>query len=326
MADIKKLIKNTNAYNLVRFDKLSGRLSHAYMLLSPDKANIKEYLKIFAKMIVCKSEEFCGICRECRLIDEEKLTDVKFYPASQGEKITADDVTEIVNDSFIKPYEGDKKIYVLTDASLMTPAGQNKLLKTLEEPSDGVYILIGATSEYAVLPTVKSRVKRLEIPLFSPEALFDALKEDCPDVDRLKLACANTDGTLGGAMALYSDDKFYKADDLAKELILNLNSSRDVLEVSTKISSSGVEIKDFLSVLETLFRDMAVYYTDGKLFNENLKDVFNKSSGFNRASALYALDKISEARRREFFNNNDTMLLEGLLLSILEGKYKWKKL
>ncbi|MBO5286166.1 MAG: hypothetical protein J6B16_04650 [Clostridia bacterium] len=326
MANLLKLIKNTTAYKMVSLDKEHGRLSHAYMLFTPDKKHVKDYLKIFAKLIVCKSKGYCDCCRECRLIDEEKLTDVKFYPLKDGDKISADDVTEIVNDSFIKPYEGDKKVYVITDASLTNPAGQNKLLKTLEEPSEGVHILIGATGEYSVLPTVKSRVKKLEIPLFSQEDLFSALKDDFTDVERLKTAVSNSDGTIGGVARLYNDEKFFKAEDLAKSTLKNLNTSKDVLKVSNEILSSGVNLLDYLSALENLFRDLAVYYTGGKIFNGTLVGFFDTLNGFNRASCIYALDKITDSRKREFFNNNDTMLLERLLLSILEGKYKWKKL
>jgi DNA polymerase-3 subunit delta' len=326
MADLKGLIKNTTAYKMVCLDKQSNRLSHAYMLLTPDKRFIKDYLKIFAKIIVCKDDDFCGKCRECRLIEDEKLTDVKFYPKKDGDKISADDITDIVSDSFTKPYEGDKKLYVITDASLTNPTGQNKLLKTLEEPSDGVHLLIGATSEYVVLPTIKSRVKKLEIPLFSPEDLFNALKGDFADTERLKIAVANCDGTIGGAIRLYEDEGFFKAEDLAKNTLQNLNSSKDVLKISSEILSSGVDIKDFLSALQTILRDMAVYFSDGKLFNANLRAFFDTLTGFNRASCIYALDKITDSLKREFFNNNDTMLIERLLLSILEGKYKWKKL
>lgn len=34
----------------------------------------------------------------------------------------------------IKPYSADHKIYIIPDAEKMTPAAQNALLKTLEEP------------------------------------------------------------------------------------------------------------------------------------------------------------------------------------------------
>lgn len=62
----------------------------------------------------------------------------------------------------------------------MTPAAQNKLLKTLEEPPANVHILMGATSEYGLLPTVLSRVRRLEIHPFPDRVLLSAMEGEFP--------------------------------------------------------------------------------------------------------------------------------------------------
>ena len=57
----------------------------------------------------------------------------------------------------------------------MNASAQNKLLKTLEEPPKNVHILLGATSEYPLLATLKSRVKKLEIPPFDNQTIYKAL-------------------------------------------------------------------------------------------------------------------------------------------------------
>ena len=45
MIDFYSLIKDTGAYKTVKGEKESGRLSHAYLLLTADKENLTEYLK-----------------------------------------------------------------------------------------------------------------------------------------------------------------------------------------------------------------------------------------------------------------------------------------
>lgn len=326
MASYSELIKKSNAYKVIARDKTAGRLSHAYMVLSSDKDYLRDYLKIFAKLIMCEDDEFCGICRECRLISEERLTDVHFYPQNKGDKITAEDVDSIVADSFVKPFECDKKIFVINDATDMNVSAQNKLLKTLEEPPENVYIIIGASSEHAVLPTIKSRVRAVEITPFTPDELYDALKYDFPDGTALMRAVRGSDGTYGNTTALYKDEEFARAEDLAKAVLEQLGSSRDTLKVMSIISSSKVELSNLLNSLEVLFYDMMVYFSDKRLCqNSPNLDFFDKITGYNRASCIYALDKISEAKRKVWFNGNDTMVTERLLLQILEGKYKWKK-
>ena len=210
----------------------------------------------------------------------------------------------------------------------MNTQAQNKLLKTLEEPPKNVHILIGATSEFPLLSTLKSRVKKLEIPAFSKEQLFDALKEECPDNEKLLSAISCGDGTLGKAKALYSDENLSVAIDLAIDTIVNLKSSAQVLEYSIKISSLKLELTEFLSVLELLFRDLLVY-KQGKqalVINKNALEVTRNAQGYNTGAIINALEKITESYKRKKFNQSGTMLIEWLLFQILEGKYKWQKL
>ena len=325
MIDVKKIIKTTECFRIFSADKVRGRLSHAYLLLTPDPIYLREYLKAFAEEIFCTEEAangFCGKCRQCKLIGKENFTDVKIYPEKVGGKISADDITALIEDSSLKPYEADKKAYIITDVSLMTAAAQNKLLKTLEEPPEGVYILLGATSEYSVLPTVRSRVNTLTLPPFTEEALLDALKATCPDETRLKTACINCDGTVGDAEKLYGDDEFYKVVTLAENTVLNLKNSKDVLSIANSAVNSA-DINEYLSALSVIYRDMAAYLSGGKPFSD--RDYKKFTEGYNLASVIYASDKITEAIKRKYFNNNETMLIERTLLSILEGRYIWKK-
>ena len=53
------------------------------------------------------------------------------------------------------------KVMILDEAHLLQPAGQNVLLKTLEEPPPGTVIILITTSEERLLPTVRSRCQRV---------------------------------------------------------------------------------------------------------------------------------------------------------------------
>ena len=68
---------------------------------------------------------------------------------------------------------------------------------------------------------------------------------------------------------------------------------------------------------------MAAYLSGGIPFSD--RDYKKFTEGYNLASVIYASDKITEAIKRKYFNNNETMLIERTLLSILEGIYIWKK-
>ncbi len=327
MIDLLGLLQDTNAYKTVKGDRACNRLSHAYLLITPDGDMLSDYLKLFAKLIVCKGGYPCDSCRACRLIDQNAYADVMFYPAN-GESVVVDDINSLISESYVKPIESDKKVFIISHAETMNLPSQNKLLKTLEEPPKGVHIIIGATSEYPLLSTVKSRVKKLELPAFTAQKLINALKDDFIDQDKLKNAVACGDGTVGKAIKLYGDENLSSAIELAVDALVNMKSSANVLDYSNKILALNADVSEFLSVLELLFRDMLVISQGKQELVRNDRAVYVMKNGvnFSTGAIINGLEKINEALERKKFNANSTMLIEWLLFQILEGKYKWQKL
>ena len=325
--DLLSLLKNTNAYRTIKGDKENGRLSHAYLFVTQDGDKLGDYLKIFAKMIFCKDGYPCGKCRECSLIESNGLTDLIFYP-QESQTVGTEEINSLIEESYLKPIEGDKKVFVISHAETMTAPAQNKLLKTLEEPPKGVHIILGATSEHPLLSTIKSRVKKIEIPLFDKDALYQAMQEDFPDRQKLVQAIACGDGTVGKVERNYFDEDLKKITDVAVDTLLNMKSSKDVLEFSNKILALKVDLVDFLSVLELLLRDLLVVVEkkDELLFNRELAEQLVKAERFNRGAVIHALEAVTEAFMRKKANATPTMLIEWLLFQILEGKFKWQKL
>jgi len=58
-------------------------------------------------------------------------------------------------------YLGHNKVFIIDEAELLDPYGQNALLKTLEEPPPGTYIFLVTTQEERLLPTIRSRCQRV---------------------------------------------------------------------------------------------------------------------------------------------------------------------
>ena len=153
---METLIKSTTAFKIFSTDRQTGKLTHAYLLHFGDRANLRSALKIFA------AELFNANGGLLKRIQNESYTDLTIYPQA-GKKISVDGVSEIIGDSALRPVEGDKKLYVITDFDTASALVQNKLLKTLEEPPSNVHFLLGAASLAPVLDTVRSRVKTITI-------------------------------------------------------------------------------------------------------------------------------------------------------------------
>ena len=175
---MQALLKETNAYRLLQAEAENGQLSHAYLLDFCDSRNLRLALKTFAKLFFdcANGEENAPAKRRIsQLIDEENFSDCLFFP-SDGKKLTVEDAEKIQEESTLSPVEGNKKLFILCDFAEANMQTQNKLLKLLEEPPQGVMFLLGATTVFPVLQTVRSRVKSLAILPFETLQVEACLK------------------------------------------------------------------------------------------------------------------------------------------------------
>ncbi len=326
MVDFLSVFKKTGAYKILTGDKTANRLSHAYLFITPDKDNLIEYLKLCAKTVLCKESEPCEKCRNCRLIEQRIHSDVKIYPQN-GESVVVDDVADLIEESYIKPIEADKKVFIINHAETMNVQSQNKLLKTLEEPPKNVIIIIGATGEYSLLPTIRSRVKKLEMQAFKDEDVFFALEKDYTDKDLLKKAVFSGDGTLGKAVKNYCDSEFLQVRSVVLDTLVNMKSSKNLLTYSDKISALKRPAEEVIDVFELFIKDIfCLAQGQNELIkNEEILQNAEELKSFTLGASVYALEKIAEAKKRKKSNVNSATVIEWLLFQILEGKYKWRK-
>lgn len=306
------VIRNTNAYKIIYGEKKRGELSHAYLIVCPDGVMLKTYMKLFASLIMCENDGACGECRPCRLIDKEAYADCDFYP-KDGDKIKTADIDDLVSKTIIRPIESDIRMFVLVGAENMTAEAQNKILKTLEEPPRNVCILIGATTDNALLPTVKSRVKRLDVPPFSDGEIRRALGDEYPDKAKLESAIALGGGKIGSVIKAYTDGNAEKMQAFCREVLFSMRSSKDVAKYSSKINKDN--IKDFISILKSEVANLLV--------KDNRKA---EDYGYVTGALIAISDMLSEKERALYYNANAVMVADSVLLAILGEKYKWQKL
>ena len=308
----EKVIRNTNAYKIIYGEKKRGELSHAYLIVCPDGVMLKTYMKLFASLIMCENDGACGECRPCRLIDKEAYADCDFYP-KDGDKIKTADIDDLVSKTIIRPIESDIRMFVLVGAENMTAEAQNKILKTLEEPPRNVCILIGATTDNALLPTVKSRVKRLDVPPFSDGEIRRALGDEYPDKAKLESAIALGGGKIGSVIKAYTDGNAEKMQAFCREVLFSMRSSKDVAKYSSKINKDN--IKDFILILKSEVANLLV--------KDNRKA---EDYGYVTGALIAISDMLSEKERALYYNANAVMVADSVLLAILGEKYKWQKL
>ena len=69
-----------------------------------------------------------------------------------------------------KPYENNRKVIILYKCDKMTVQAQNAFLKTVEEPPEGVYLILLSDSLETILDTIQSRCQIYKLtPLLEKE-------------------------------------------------------------------------------------------------------------------------------------------------------------
>ncbi len=118
-----------------------------------------------------------------------------------------EDVRALIAELAQSPLDGRMRCVLIESAHSMSPAVQNALLKTLEEPpSSTAFLLTGNLS--GVLPTVASRCAAVRIGLAGAEETEAALRARGASPGEARLYAAAGGGSESRAVRLFEDEAF----------------------------------------------------------------------------------------------------------------------
>lgn len=170
----------------LKFGRNRG-LSHAYIAASMSEETRNRTVEQLSAAAVCSASEQkpCGMCRDCRkarsgvhpdIIHIRRESDEK---GKQKKEIRVDQVRDMIGQAQIMPNEANGKAFVIHEAELMNTQAQNALLKLLEEPPEGVVLILSTATPTMLLETVRSRcielVEQDEAPALSYERKQEAI-------------------------------------------------------------------------------------------------------------------------------------------------------
>ncbi|WP_067654772.1 DNA polymerase III subunit delta' [Ferrimonas marina] len=141
----------------------AGRLGHALMVMGRAGVGKAELAEQIAARLLCQTGEGCGHCKACQLLANGSHPD-RFDLKPDGQQIKVDGVRQLIGQLEGTAHQGGARVVVLHQAQRMNTAAANALLKTLEEPMPGVYLLLLVDQPSVLLPTISSRCQRLVVP------------------------------------------------------------------------------------------------------------------------------------------------------------------
>lgn len=150
-----------------------------------------------------------------------------------------DQIRALIEDADFATVSG-RKVYILDEVHMLSQAASNALLKTLENPPEGVIFILCTTEEDKVIDTIKSRCRIFRLKRISPEVIRERLQTVCDKYgkaampDALSLIAAKCDGSMRNALTII--EPLFDADELCAEAvqehlgILPCDSVFDILE------------------------------------------------------------------------------------------------
>jgi len=181
-------------------DKDAG-LQHAWLITGPPGSGRSNAAAAFAAALLC-DEGGCGDCKSCRMVGLGSHPDVTVL-ATEKVIISIEEIRNLVAASYFGGSISKYQIMIIEDADRMAERSSNVLLKTLEEPPAGTIWILCAPSEADMLPTIRSRVRRVALKQPSSQTVADLLvARDGINPSLALQVAAEAQGHIGMALRL----------------------------------------------------------------------------------------------------------------------------
>ena len=157
-------------FSRIRAAAARGALSHALLFTGPgDRLAAARFAASAFQCVGPERDRPCGVCPACRKVREDIHPDVSAVRDEEHKFIAVDVVREVRRDAYIRPNEGERKVYLFPDCALLTEQDQNVLLKLVEEGPPYAAFVFCAENPAAVLQTLRSRCVELKLQPKAPQ-------------------------------------------------------------------------------------------------------------------------------------------------------------
>ncbi|HZM94792.1 MAG TPA: DNA polymerase III subunit delta' [Vicinamibacterales bacterium] len=274
--------------------------------------------------------EACGKCASCRRIERAVHPDVILLEPGDTGSIKIEVVRDVVDRAGYRPFEARRRVVIIDEADALVDAGQNALLKTLEEmPPASIFVLVSSLPD-ALLPTVRSRCPRLRFgPLSAAEVAQVLVRDHRYSESDARAAAADADGSVGRALAADSTglaearedarrllQQAAKTDDPARRL----DAAKDLSGTKGTSASDREQMATCLRALASLLRDLGILATGADrrtLANGDLESQLEGlTSTFDHKRSLKAYAAVDEALAALERNASPKVVADWLVLQL----------
>lgn len=153
------------------------RLAHALLLNGMNGLGKAQLARAVTAFLLCRTPEqnrACGQCKSCLLLAAGNHPDW-LQLTTENSSIGVDEIRRIIDFTQGSAQQHGNRVITLPKAERMTESAANALLKTLEEPPQGCYLLLQSSQPQRLKATLLSRCQRWDLAPLSEDALYQWL-------------------------------------------------------------------------------------------------------------------------------------------------------
>ena len=309
---MREIVGHKNIINGIDRRRVNDSFSHANLIIGNDGIGKSIVAKYLANVIMGKEN------------GSESIDIVKYSPCSNY--FGVDEVRNIIDEVNKKPYEGERKVIILDRCDKLTVQAQNALLKTIEEPPKGVYLILLSDSLEMILDTIQSRCQVYKLTPLSKEEISNYIDYKYPNlsIEDKHSALAYSTGVPGKVDKFIEDQNLKSLRDICIALFEDILKREQgiVLKYEELLKNSKEEQLELLNILLSYIRDIMIFKelnSTELIVNfdkfDKIKDI---SRGISYKKLNSMLEYIKEARLNFNSNTNYSMTISVLLMGFAE--------
>jgi DNA polymerase-3 subunit delta' len=188
---------------------LAGALAagpvHAYLFAGPGGSGKRAAARAFAAEILAIGAPDPDDARRRTALDPSPHPDLVWLMPPGTQHLVADVRDQVIRAAAYRPFEGERRVFVIEAAEAMMDESQNALLKTLEEPAEYAHLVLLSAEPAALLETVISRCQEVRFAPLRPEVVEQRLGAEGGTGSEAAAAARLSGGDTDRARFLLSD-------------------------------------------------------------------------------------------------------------------------
>ena len=191
---------HANAVDILR--RSANSPVHAYFFLGSEGDGKEIAARAFAARLLSGTDDISD--RTNDLVMRGVHPDVHEV-LREGASILAKEAESVVTRAGTTAVEGSRKVIIMHEVNLMQAGAVVRLLKTVEEPAEGVFIILLADAMVDLLVTIASRSLTVHFGSLTEQEIREALVRSGVDSARAEVAARASHGSLDRARLIATD-------------------------------------------------------------------------------------------------------------------------